>query len=120
MTKLLDKKVKGYILWEIQNYPASQQWLANNNNKQRIDGTARKFRERRQQVVEAIDAALQEADPEQVEAVSLIYWKKLYNAAGAGFQIGASERTVYRWIDQVVYTVAAKMGLLEGEERRIG
>ncbi len=120
MVKRLDKKVKGYILWEIQNYPASQRWLACHGNNKKSDGAVSRYQERRQQVADAICAALQELEPEQVEAVSLIYWKKLYNVAGAGYQIGASERTVYRWIDQVVYAVAAKMGLLEEDKRRIG
>lgn len=107
----MDKKVKGYVLWEIQNYPETKQKLAEYQN-----GASHKvyvsslYMRRMEQTVGAIEKVLQHIDPLQAKMVDLVYWKKTHNAAGAGLQLGASERTVYRWIDQIVYDVGRKLG----------
>jgi len=111
--KTMGRKVKGYLLWEIQNYPETKQKLRKyqaeiqNHNKVYVSSL---YLQRMEQTAYAIEKVLRHIEPLQIQMLDLIYWRKTHNAAGAGLQIGVSERTVYRWVDQIVYAVGRMLG----------
>ena len=76
-----DKKVNGYVLWYIHNYPETKQKL-----KEYQSGTAPRiyvnslYMQRMEQTVGAIEKVLQHIDPLQAKMVELVYWKKTHNA----------------------------------------
>lgn len=111
--KTMDKKVKGYLLWEIQNYPQTKRRLnaVQNGVQSRHEACfSNLYLQRLEKTTMAIEKVLQKMEPFQVELLELLYWRKTHNAAGVGMQLGASERTIYRWLDQIVYDVGRELG----------
>lgn len=60
----------------------------------------------------AIEKTLASVDESHRTAIKLMLWDKTHTACGAGMVVGASERTVYRWIKYIVIAIAKDLGYL--------
>ena len=132
----MDKRLKGFILWELEHYPENKRQLERfkydmiTAKDYTIDGqprqtgagdpTARKVEQlessayirQTEQTLEAIERVLRRQPPEKRKAVELMYWRRTHTATGAGMEIGASKSTVYNWIDDIVVQTAKELGFL--------
>lgn len=136
MARKLDKRLKGFILWELEHYPENKKQLEQYRNDlieskdYTIDGqprgtdvgdpTSRKverlensrYIRQAETTIEAIERVLKRLPPEKVKAIDLMYWKGTHTATGAGLEIGAHEVTVYRWVNKIISDIAKEMGFL--------
>ncbi len=132
----IDKRIKGFILWELEHYPESKQQIEQYRNDiitakdYTIDGqprgtdtgdpTARKvekiersaYIKQTEQTIDAIERVLKRQPPEKIKAIDLMYWRGTHTATGAGMEVGASKSTVYNWIDDIVIKTAKELGFI--------
>jgi RinA family phage transcriptional activator len=68
---------------------------------------------RLEEVRNAIDRVYQNLDPDRKRLVEMKYWEKRLTHTGIAEDLHISERTFYRWKDDVVKAVALELGLLK-------
>lgn len=132
----IDKRIKGFILWELEHYPESKRQIEQYRNDiitakdYTIDGqprgtdtgdpTARKVEKiersayirQTEQTIEAIERVLNRQPPEKIKAIDLMYWRGTHTATGAGKMVGADRATVYRWVNDIAVKIAKELGFL--------
>lgn len=132
----IDKRVKGFVLWELEHYPENKRQLEQYRNDiitakdYTIDGqprgtdtgdpTARKVEQiensayirQMEQTIEAIERVLNRQPPEKIKAIDLMYWRGTHTATGAGMEIGAGKTTIYDWINNIAEQIAKELGLV--------
>lgn len=60
--------------------------------------------------VEAIERALKRFDETDVKLIELIYWRREYNATGAGAVVGLSQAGVYKRLNKILGFIAFELG----------
>ena len=132
----LNRKVKSYILYEIEMYHENKKQLAEykqdiieaspqppdgqprgnglsnpvESKAIKIDSSA--YIRRTEQTVRAIERAFERVDCNHYRAIDLMYWRKTHTAIGAAVELHAGKTTIYRWIDDVVVMVAKELGYM--------
>lgn len=134
MARKLEKRLKGFILWELEHYPENKKQLEQYRNDlieskdYTIDGqprgtdvgdpTSRKverlensrYIRQAETTIEAIERVLKRLPPEKVKAIDLMYWKGTHTATGAGMVTMVDRATIYRWIDEIAIRIAIELG----------
>ena len=64
-----------------------------------------------EKVIQAIETAYNRMSPEK-KVVMEEYWQERYTATGLASQVGTDERTIRRWKQQIVYSVAIELKCL--------
>ena len=132
----LNRKVKSYILYEIEMYHENKKQLAEykqdiieasplpadgqprgsglsnpvESKAIRIESSA--YIRRTEQTVRAIERAFERVDHNHYRVIDMMYWRRTHTASGVGMVLKASKSTVYNWIDDVVMLVAKELGYI--------
>ncbi len=132
----LNRKVKSYILYEIEMYHENKKQLEayrrdiieaspqppdgqprGNGLSNPVESKAIKidssaYIRRTEQTVRAIERAFERVDHNHYRVIDMMYWRRTHTAIGAGMVLKASKSTVYNWIDDVVMLVAKELGYI--------
>lgn len=132
----IDKRVKGFVLWELEHYPENKRQLEQYRNDiitakdYTIDGqpcgtdtgdpTVRKVEQlensayikQAERTIAAIERVLKRLPPEKIKAIDLMYWRGTHTATGAGVEIGAGKTTIYDWINNITEQIAKELGFI--------
>ena len=132
----LNRKVKSYILYEIEMYHENKKQLEAYRrdiieaSPQPPDGQPRgngmsnpveskairiessAYIRRTEQTVRAIERAFERVDHNHYRVIDMMYWRRTHTAIGVGMALKASKSTVYNWIDDVVMLVAKELGYI--------
>ena len=132
----LERRVRDYILYAIENYHENKRQLEEyqrdviESKDYTISGQPRgtdttdstqakaiKLQSspwliQTERTTRAIEKALSTVEESHRTAIKLMFWDKTHTACGAGMVVGASERTVYRWVKCIVLAIAKDLGYL--------
>ena len=132
----LNRKIKSYILYEIEMYHENKRQLAEykqdiieasplpadgqprgsglsnpvESKAIKIDSSA--YIRKTEQTIKAIERAFSRVSSNHYRVFELMYWRKTHTAIGAAMELHAHKATIYRWINEVVMIVAKELGYI--------
>ena len=131
----INRRIKDYIIYELQMYHENKRQLEEYKRdilegkdytvsdmprgSMTSDNTYSKcekllssaYIQNTERMVKTIETVLSSLDKARYTTIDMLYFRKAHTVIGVSLFLPASERTVYRYIDDVVYLIAKDLGL---------
>lgn len=124
-----DKRVKRFLRWQLERYPANVRELE--RRKARLEAVrvaapgsaetmgviAERYALELERSVQAVGYVLERLGREDRELVELVCWRKSHSVEGAAEKLHLSRSAAYRRLDRVLGEIGAELGIVPGGER---
>lgn len=133
----INRRIKDYIIYELQMYHENKRQLEEckrdivegkdytvsdmprgGNTSDTTYSKAEKllsstYIQNIERTLNVIDRVIKGIDENRYKIIDMLYWKKTHTAIGVSLEVNISERTVYRWVDGIIYAIAKELGYIK-------